>query len=44
MAHSIPFLPSLKARLPRRLAVRLAVVPLLLAAAFARARTGDDEV
>jgi len=34
----------LKARLPRRLAVRLAVVPLLLAAAFARARTGDDEV
>ncbi|HET6164108.1 MAG TPA: transglutaminase-like domain-containing protein [Planctomycetota bacterium] len=44
MAHAIPTLPSPKARLPRRLAATLALVPLLLAAAFARARTGDDDV
>lgn len=44
MAHAIPTLPSPKARLPRRLAATLALVPLLLAAAFARARTDDDEV
>jgi hypothetical protein len=44
MVHPIPTLPSPKARLPRRLAATLSLVPLLLAAAFARARTGDDDV
>ncbi len=43
MAHRLPTLPRPAARLPRPLAATLVLAPLLLAAAFARARTSADD-